>query len=119
MAERFRVGRVLLAGDAAHINNPAGGMGMNSGIHDAHRLADALAQALAGGADSALDEYARVHRAWAVEKVQRHTHETYNALVVKDDAARQARNERCRALAADPKAAREYLLRASMLEERI
>ncbi|MDW8325266.1 MAG: NAD(P)/FAD-dependent oxidoreductase [Anaerolineales bacterium] len=119
VAETFRVGRVLLAGDAAHINNPAGGMGMNSGIHDAHLLADALAQALTNGADSALDEYARVRRAWAVEKVQRHTHETYSAMVVRDEAERQARNERYRAMAADPKSAREYLLRASMLEERI
>ncbi len=114
VAESFRVGRVLLAGDAAHINNPAGGMGMNSGIHDAHMLAGALAS----GSDAALDEYARVRRAWAVEKVQRHTHETYSALVVRDEAERQARNEHFRRLAADPVSARAYLLRASMLEER-
>jgi len=115
VAESFRVGRVLLAGDAAHINNPAGGMGMNSGIHDAHMLAGALAS----GSDSALDEYARVRRAWAVEKVQRHTHETYRALVVRDEAERQARNAYFRCLAADPVSARAYLLRASMLEERL
>jgi 3-(3-hydroxy-phenyl)propionate hydroxylase len=114
VAEKFRVGRVLLAGDAAHINNPAGGMGMNSGIHDAHLLA----RALASGTDELLDAYSRVRRAWAVEKVQRHTHEMYNALVVKDDAARLARNEQFRRLAEDPVRAREYLLRASMLEDR-
>lgn len=114
VAEKFRVGRVVLAGDAAHINNPAGGMGMNSGLHDAHRLA----RALAGGADELLDEYARVRRAWAVEKVQRHTHDAYTALVVKDEAARQARNEQFRRLAENPVRAREYLLRASMLEDR-
>ncbi len=115
VAETFRAGRVLLAGDAAHINNPAGGMGMNSGIHDAHLLAAALAS----GADSALDEYARVRRAWAVEKVQRHTHETYSAMVVRDEAERQARNEQFSRMAADPATAREYLLRASMLEDRV
>lgn len=119
VAETFRVGRVLLAGDAAHINNPAGGMGMNSGIHDAHKLAQALIEVLNGGADSALDDYARVRRTWAVERVQRHTHETYSAMVVKDEARRLARNARFRALAADPRAAREYLLQASMLDERI
>jgi 3-(3-hydroxy-phenyl)propionate hydroxylase len=94
-------------------------MGMNSGIHDAHQLAHALIGVLNGGADSALDDYARVRRAWAVERVQRHTHETYAAMVVKDEAARLARNAHFRALAADPRAAREYLLRASMLDERI
>jgi 3-(3-hydroxy-phenyl)propionate hydroxylase len=115
VAAAFRVGRVLLAGDAAHINNPAGGMGMNSGIHDAHQLADALAS----GSDCGLDDYARIRRQWAVERVQRHTHETYSAMIIKDEAARLARNERFRALAADPRTAREYLLRASMLDERI
>ncbi|MBL8057399.1 MAG: FAD-dependent monooxygenase [Anaerolineales bacterium] len=115
IADSFRVGRVLLAGDAAHINNPAGGMGMNSGIHDAHRLAAALA----ADSDHELDRYAQVRRAWAVDKVQRHTHETYAALVVREPAARQERNERYRALAADPAQARAYLLRASMLEDRL
>lgn len=119
VAEAFRRGRVLLAGDAAHINNPAGGMGMNSGIHDAHLLSEALTRVLGGAPDTALDEYARVRRAWAVEKVQRHTHEVYGAMIVKDPVARAARNDRYRAMAADPRQAREYLLRASMLEERL
>jgi 2-polyprenyl-6-methoxyphenol hydroxylase-like FAD-dependent oxidoreductase len=49
----FRQGRIMLAGDAAHINSPAGGQGMNSGIQDAHNLAWKLARVLAG-ADSEL-----------------------------------------------------------------
>ena len=47
----YRSGNVLLAGDAAHINSPTGGMGMNCGIHDAFNLADKLAQVLAGGSE--------------------------------------------------------------------
>lgn len=56
IAERYREGRVLLAGDAAHVHSPAGGQGMNAGILDAAALANALSQALAGDAN-ALDEY--------------------------------------------------------------
>lgn len=119
VAEKFRVGRVILLGDAAHINNPAGGMGMNSGIHDAHNLADKLGRVLTGEPDTLLDQYAAERRAWAVNKVQRHTHEVYSAMVVRDEAARQARNAHYRALAANPQTAREYLLKASMVEERI
>jgi 2-polyprenyl-6-methoxyphenol hydroxylase-like FAD-dependent oxidoreductase len=54
----YRVGRVLLAGDAAHLHSPAGGMGMNAGIQDAHNLAWKLASALRGGdVDRLLDSY--------------------------------------------------------------
>ncbi len=119
VAETFRRGRVLLLGDAAHINNPAGGMGMNSGIHDAANLADKFIRVLAGESDSLLDQYASERRAWAVDKVQKHTHVVYLDMVVQDEAARQARNAHYREMAADPAKARAYLLRASMLEERI
>ncbi|MEL0028377.1 MAG: NAD(P)/FAD-dependent oxidoreductase, partial [Perlucidibaca sp.] len=61
VADRYREGRVLLAGDAAHVHSPAGGQGMNAGILDAVVLADALAAALSGDAQ-ALDDYGRVRR---------------------------------------------------------
>lgn len=58
IADRFRVGRVFLAGDAAHVHSPVGGQGMNTGLQDAHNLAFALAEVLAGAArDSRLDHY--------------------------------------------------------------
>jgi 2-polyprenyl-6-methoxyphenol hydroxylase-like FAD-dependent oxidoreductase len=58
VAERFRAGRVFLAGDAAHVHPPAGGFGANTGIHDAHNLAWKLAAALRGWAgDELLDSY--------------------------------------------------------------
>ncbi|MEJ5225179.1 MAG: FAD-dependent monooxygenase [Anaerolineales bacterium] len=119
VAETFRRGRVILLGDAAHINNPAGGMGMNSGIHDAANLADKLIRVLGGEPETLLEQYAAERRAWAVDKVQKHTHTVYSDMVVQDEAARQARNAAYREMSADPARAREYLLRASMLEERI
>ncbi|HEX2622910.1 MAG TPA: FAD-dependent monooxygenase, partial [Phototrophicaceae bacterium] len=66
VAETFRVGRVLLLGDAAHINNPMGGMGMNSGIHDAHCLSGYLTQVMNGGHDSLLDDYSARRRGYAL-----------------------------------------------------
>ncbi|MCW7945878.1 FAD-dependent oxidoreductase [Streptomyces hygroscopicus] len=58
VSETFRVGRVFLAGDAAHVHPPAGGFGANTGIHDAHNLAWKLAAVLKGwGTDALLDTY--------------------------------------------------------------
>ena len=54
VAATFRKGRVLLAGDSAHVNNPIGGMGMNGGMHDGINLAEKLAQVIHGEADEAL-----------------------------------------------------------------
>ena len=115
VAERFRVGNVLLLGDAAHVNNPAGGMGMNSGIHDAHHLAHSLVRVLAGEDGGLLDEYAAARRRVAVESVQRDSDRNYAALGSRDA---EARNRELRETAADPQRAREYLLRASMLAQR-
>ena len=69
---KFRIGRVLLAGDAAHVHSPAGGLGMNGGIQDAHNLAWKLALALRGGdAERLLDSYDVERRAVVVENVSR------------------------------------------------
>jgi len=62
VADTYRVGRSLLAGDAAHVHSPAGGQGMNLGIQDAVALADALVSVLAGGPDTLLDEYSAARR---------------------------------------------------------
>ena len=71
---RFRVGRVLLAGDAAHVHSPIGGLGMNAGVQDAHNLAWKLAYALGGGhEDRLLDSYEVERQAVVVEDVSRFT----------------------------------------------
>lgn len=69
VAETYRRGRVLLAGDAAHVHSPAGGQGMNTGIQDAIALADALADAYAGFGEAALDAYGATRRPVATEVV--------------------------------------------------
>jgi 2-polyprenyl-6-methoxyphenol hydroxylase-like FAD-dependent oxidoreductase len=62
VAESYRSGRLLLAGDAAHVHSPAGGQGMNLGIQDAVALADALHDVLSSGSDAALDAYSADRR---------------------------------------------------------
>jgi 2-polyprenyl-6-methoxyphenol hydroxylase-like FAD-dependent oxidoreductase len=57
MVDRYRVGRVFLAGDAAHVHPPAGGQGLNTGVQDAFNLGWKLASVARGGADSLLDSY--------------------------------------------------------------
>ena len=57
MVDRYRVGRVLLAGDAAHVHPPSGGQGLNTGVQDAYNLGWKLAHAARGGAQSLLDTY--------------------------------------------------------------
>ncbi len=57
MVDRYRVGRVLLAGDAAHVHPPAGGQGLNTGVQDAYNLGWKLAHVVRGGPDSLLDTY--------------------------------------------------------------
>ncbi|MFF3665009.1 FAD-dependent monooxygenase [Microtetraspora malaysiensis] len=57
MAERYRVGRVFLAGDAAHVHSPAGGQGLNTGVQDAYNLGWKIARVLAGGPEALLDTY--------------------------------------------------------------
>jgi 2-polyprenyl-6-methoxyphenol hydroxylase-like FAD-dependent oxidoreductase len=70
VADTYRAGRMLLAGDAAHVHSPAGGQGMNLGIQDAVALADALTAALHGGSDSLLDEYSATRRPIAQQVVE-------------------------------------------------
>jgi 2-polyprenyl-6-methoxyphenol hydroxylase-like FAD-dependent oxidoreductase len=71
---RFRVGHVLLAGDAAHVHSPASGYGMNGGIQDAHNLAWKLAYALRGADDGRLlDSYEVERRAVIVETISGYT----------------------------------------------
>lgn len=116
VAERFLVGRVVLVGDAAHINNPLGGMGMNGGIHDAVLLAASVAAVLRGeiGADR-LAHHAGIRRRLAIDYVRRHTHENAESLAAADGTARRRALDRMAARAADPAKARAYMLQASMI----
>ena len=117
VATTYRRARVLLAGDAAHINNPLGGMGMNGGIHDAWSLAEALIRIKEGGdPDTLLDRYDRQRRGICLRFVQEHTMNNKRLMESRDpDIQRQRQAELMRA-AADPALARQFLLKTSMIQ---
>ena len=116
VAGTFRKGRVLLAGDAAHVNNPIGGMGLNGGIQDAANLSEKLAQVMVEGApDELLDLYSRQRRTVAVEFVQEQSIANKKRLEARDPEARRRNLGELREIAADPARARQFLLRTSML----
>jgi 3-(3-hydroxy-phenyl)propionate hydroxylase len=117
VAASFGQGRVFLAGDSAHVNNPLGGLGLNFGIHDAIELSTLIGQVLRGEASAhILEQYDRLRRPLNVEYVQQQTIANKKRLEEKDLAARARNNEALRKTAADPAAHRAYLLRASLLD---
>lgn len=113
VAERWLQGRVMVLGDAAHSTFPVSGTAMNSGMHDGFLLAKAL------------DRDAEGVRAWADERrdaihgrVSAQANDTYKALNANGMFSRFTRDRYLRRLARDPAAARDHLLRASMMEGR-
>jgi 3-(3-hydroxy-phenyl)propionate hydroxylase len=112
----YRVGRVVLAGDAAHLNAPTGGMGMNGGIHDAMNLSDKLARVLNGESDGLLDLYTRQRRPVALEEIIQQADQNRRRMQVRDLAKRKALIESMQAIARDPAALRAYVRKASMIE---
>lgn len=116
VAATFRLGRVLLAGDSAHVNNSIGGMGLNGGIQDAVNLSDKLAAVIAGEADETLmDLYDKQRRTYAVDFVQEQTIANKKRLEATDPDARAANMKNLREMAADPAKARNFLLGTSMI----
>jgi len=117
VADKFRAGRAILAGDSAHVNSPIGAMGMNSGIHDAINLADKLIAVARGEADeAALDRYARQRRHVAVAHTQAQTMRNKKLLAEKDPAVRQRNRDELRRTGDDPVLARKFLLRTALFE---
>lgn len=116
VADAYRKGRVFLAGDAAHLNNPKGGMGLNGGMHDAFDLCDRLVKVQRGEADPGeLDGYETLRRPEAVNDIHRQTQQNIKNLTVSEDEAREALFEDWRRKSADPAAARDMLLQSSMI----
>ncbi|MSP80868.1 MAG: hypothetical protein EXR02_07380 [Rhodospirillales bacterium] len=116
VAGNFRNGRIILAGDAAHINNPIGGMGMNSGFQDGLNAAEKLAE-IWNGADpeSLLDRYDRQRRLTAIEYVQAQSIANKRMLEERDPAARKANLDNLRAIAADPDKHLDFVRRSSLI----
>jgi 3-(3-hydroxy-phenyl)propionate hydroxylase len=116
VAETFRKGRVFLAGDAAHINNPLGGMGMNGGIHDVIDLTTRLDSVWRGAApDSELDRYDRQRRLVTLESTQTASIQNKRNLEARDAADRARFRDEMQRAAADPDLGRALLLRVSMI----
>jgi 3-(3-hydroxy-phenyl)propionate hydroxylase len=116
VASEWRHGRVLLAGDAAHLNNPLGGFGLNSGIHDAVNLAAKLARVWRDEESEALLElYVQQRRKTTIDQVQAMSIRNKRLLEERDPAVQKARMEELIATAADPQRARDYLLETSMI----
>jgi 3-(3-hydroxy-phenyl)propionate hydroxylase len=117
VAVTFRKGRVLLAGDAAHVNNPIGGMGMNGGIHDAVNLAEKLSLVMRReAADSQLDLYSRQRRKAAIDYVQAQTIRNKKMLEERDPSMRRRNLDDLRRTAEDRSASREFMRRAALVE---
>jgi 3-(3-hydroxy-phenyl)propionate hydroxylase len=117
VAETYYKGRVLLAGDACHINNPLGGMGMNGGLHDGNNLAAKLVRILKGGEDyvALFDQYNRQRRDLAVRFVQDHTMANKKLMEATDEETQNARQKMLMETAVDPEKAREFLLERAMI----
>jgi len=116
VAKDFRAGRVLLAGDAAHLNNPIGAFGLNGGIHDAFNLAGKLASVCRGEGDaSLLDLYVRQRRTVNLEYVQEVSVRNLKRLSEKSDRERRKNFDSLRRQAATPDGQREFLLVSSMI----
>ena len=116
VADRYRAGRVFLAGDAAHLNNPIGGMGMNGGLHDALGLAAKLVAVHRGEADCALlDRYEPERRPIALEYINASTAHNKRLMEERDPAARRRAQAELARTAADPQAAKAYLMKSSMI----
>jgi 3-(3-hydroxy-phenyl)propionate hydroxylase len=99
------------------VNSPIGAMGMNSGVHDAFNLADKLVKILRKEAgEDILDRYERQRRHVALQHTQAETIRNKRVLAEKDPAVRKKNHDQLRRTAEDPKLARAFLLRTSLIE---
>jgi 3-(3-hydroxy-phenyl)propionate hydroxylase len=116
VAATYRKGRVFLAGDAAHINNPLGGMGLNGGIHDALSLAERLARFWHGqSGEDALAGYEPQRKPAAVDAINAITQRNKRLLEERDHQVRRHNLEEWALIAADGQRAYQHLLDASMI----
>jgi 2-polyprenyl-6-methoxyphenol hydroxylase-like FAD-dependent oxidoreductase len=117
LAETYRKGRVFLAGDAAHLNSPSGGMGMNGGIHDAFNLAEKLLVVLQDGADDRiLDRYERQRRPIAEAEIIEQSHRNRTRMRERDPQRRRQMLEELQRTIDDAGKLKSYLMKSSMID---
>lgn len=117
VSETYFNGRIVLAGDSCHINNPLGGMGMNGGLHDAHNLAGKLVEIIKGGADytDKFKHYDRQRRELAVKFVQEHTISNKELMESTETDVQVARQKMLMETAADPVKAKAFVMERAMM----
>ena len=115
VAQKFRVGRVMLAGDSSHLNNPIGGLGLNCGIHDAMELVSSLEDIRNGADDTRLDLYEKRRKTLNVQFIQEQTIANKKRLEEKDPLARQQRLDELRKIEADNQLQKQFLMKSSLL----
>jgi len=116
VATHYRKNRIFIAGDAAHLNSPKGGMGMNGGIHDAWCLADLLIEVANGGDPQGLDKYEARRRPIARDDIVAQADKNRARMSAKNEAKRHEYLRSLKEIAANPIKARKFLLRSSMIE---
>jgi 3-(3-hydroxy-phenyl)propionate hydroxylase len=116
VASTYVKGRMMIAGDAAHVNNPLGGMGLNGGIHDAFNLCGKLIEVIRGAPLDLMNRYGRQRRQVALDVVQQTTLRNRAILNTREPAARRAYYDELRGIAADPEKHRNYVMRTSMIQ---
>ena len=116
VASHYRKGRMFIAGDAAHLNSPKGGMGLNGGVHDAWVLAQKLAAVMHGANANILDEYERQRLPIARDDIVAQADTNRSRMNTRDERTRRDHLAELQAIAADPEKARAFLLRSSMIQ---
>ncbi len=117
VAETYCQGRVALIGDACHINNPLGGMGMNGGLHDAWNLGGRLVEIFAGRAthQDSFGDYDRQRRELATRFVQQHTIDNKTLMESTDPNVQRNRQRDLMARAADSAKAKAFIMERAMM----
>jgi 3-(3-hydroxy-phenyl)propionate hydroxylase len=115
IVDSYQIGRIALAGDAAHLNSPSGGMGMNGGIHDAFLLTELLMSSWPKNDPSRLDSYTARRRPIALEEILAQADRNRARMQERDPGRRRIMLEDLQKISADPKSAHQYLLRSSMI----
>ena len=115
VARSYRNGRIILAGDAAHLNNPLGGFGMNSALHDVRNLADKLIRIIKNGeSEQLLDLYERQRRTVMQEFIQAQSIRNKRAMEMSPEQNSEDTEDEMRRTVADASLRRDFLLRQSM-----
>ncbi|HUT48835.1 MAG TPA: FAD-dependent oxidoreductase [Alphaproteobacteria bacterium] len=116
IADTYRSGRLFIAGDAAHLNSPKGGMGMNGGIHDAFSLSDKIIAVMKGADPAVLEDYEHERRPVALDDILGQADANRARMNETNADARRAALQNLQAIAANPARCHAFLLRSSMID---